>query len=61
MKHNPQILAAGKMGGEYLESIKKYDLSTLSLDEWHTFLEVVLRNYENKVNNLLTEEEIPLW
>lgn len=38
-------LAAGKQAGEYLESIKTYDLRELSLEQWQTLCEVMCVNY----------------
>lgn len=55
-------LHGGKNGGEYLESIGKYNLTELSKDEWLTFLECVCKNYhENYNKNTLTinDDEIP--
>lgn len=39
-------LTAGERAGEYLDEIKKYDLSKLSKDEWHTFLLMIIDNYQ---------------
>lgn len=39
---------AGRMGGEYLESIGIFDLSKLSKDQWNTFLECVCLAYETE-------------
>ncbi len=33
------------MGGEYLDSIARTDLATLSPDEWLTFVEAVVTGY----------------
>lgn len=41
------IAAAGPLAGEYLESIGKTDLATLSEAEWLTFLEVVVTAYQD--------------
>jgi hypothetical protein len=32
----------GAMGGEYLDSLGKTDLAQLSVDEWHTLIEVIV-------------------
>ena len=56
--HDPQdweIIAVhhgGSMGGEYLESINKSDLSQLTEEEWQTFLTVVCLNYHAEHNRL---------
>lgn len=36
-----RCVRAGKAGGEYLDSIKKYDLRELSKAEWDQFIECV--------------------
>lgn len=35
----------GEKGGEYLDSINKSDLASLSLDEWETFIRCVVTGY----------------
>ena len=40
------MIKAGQMGGEYLESIGKTDLSLLSQQEWQTFLKCVCLEYD---------------
>jgi len=37
--------SAGKMGGEYLESINQYDLRLLTPEQWRTFLECVCKEF----------------
>ncbi len=37
--------AGGEMGGEYLDSINKTDLATLTEFEWQTFLDCVLKEF----------------
>lgn len=52
----------GDMGGKYLESIGKYDLSSLSKEEWLTFVELVCRNYHIKLvtpDNDILDDDIP--
>ncbi len=41
------VREAGAVGGEYLESIGKFDLSALSEDEWMTFLQAVIGTYND--------------
>ena len=43
---------AGQMGGEYLDSIKKYDLRYLTQDEWSVFTQVVCNNYHLRLVEL---------
>lgn len=39
------IRRGGEMGGEYLESVRKTDLSRLTETEWLTFVEAVITGY----------------
>ena len=39
------IVAGGQLGGEYLESLGKTDLVTLTEAEWTTFVEAVVTGY----------------
>ena len=41
-------LYGGRNGGEYLESIGKFNLAELTKEEWLTFLECVCKNYHLK-------------
>lgn len=46
--NNTELMSAemsGKKGGEYLESIGKFDLSKLSKSEWMSFLEIICGEY----------------
>lgn len=43
------IQAASPMAGEYLDSIGKTDLATLTDTEWLTFLEVVITAYQDEL------------
>lgn len=54
MEENEKLayLHGGKNGGEYLDSIKKYNLSELSVEEWLSFLECVCKNYHLKFIDL---------
>lgn len=38
----------GNQGGEYLESIKVFDLAKLTPAQWATFCEVICMNYHAK-------------
>ena len=42
------VEAGGKMGGEYLESIGKFNLMELSREEWLIFCECVCKEYHEK-------------
>ena len=39
------IAHGGVLAGEYLESLGKSDLASLSLEEWNAFLEVIVTGY----------------
>jgi hypothetical protein len=43
----------GAMGGEYLESIGKTNLAQLSIDEWHTLIEVIVTGYCDHLRDLV--------
>ena len=39
---------ASKNAGEYLNELQKFDLKTLSKDEWMELINVITKNYELK-------------
>jgi hypothetical protein len=41
------LQCAGQAGGEYLDSIGKFNLEALSGDEWTTFLQAIIGKYED--------------
>jgi hypothetical protein len=41
------VREAGEVGGQYLESINKFNLMELSEDEWLTFLQAVIGTYND--------------
>ena len=45
------MLQAGKSGGDYLESIEKFDLSALTQSEYMTFIESVITTYLDELRN----------
>ena len=49
------LLKGGEAGGEFLESIGKTDLASLSFDEWMSFIEKVIRTYEKTCMDLYTD------
>lgn len=53
------IAAASPMAGEYLESIGKTDLATLTEAEWLTLLEVVVTAYQDELARRLDAERRP--
>lgn len=44
--------AAGERGGEYLDSIGKTDLATMTLDEWQVFIQVVVGGYVERMDEI---------
>lgn len=45
IREETAIMRGGRMGGEYLESIGKFSLDTLSADEWKTFLFCIFKEF----------------
>ena len=39
------ILRGADMAGEYLDSLGRTDMGLLSVDEWHTLIEVIVAGY----------------
>jgi hypothetical protein len=50
----------GMAGGEYLESIGKTDLVTLTEGEWDTFVEVIVTGYCDHLRELATQDRARL-
>ena len=50
------FVRGGEMGGEYLDSIAKTDLATLSPDEWLTFVEAVVTGYCDHLRELAARD-----
>lgn len=50
------IDSGGEMGGEYLESIGKFDMSKLSAIEWHQFLRCVVGGYTESLQTQEAEQ-----
>jgi hypothetical protein len=48
--------AASPLAGEYLESIGKTDLATMSEDEWMTLLDVVVTGFQDNLIRLKSSE-----
>ena len=46
------MTVCGQMGGEYLESIGKSDLATLTETEWDRFLDAVVTGYCDHLREL---------
>lgn len=46
----------GAMGGEYLDSLGKTDLGQLSVDQWHTLIEVIVTGYCDHLHGLAGQD-----
>jgi hypothetical protein len=46
----------GAMGGEYLDSLGKTDLAQLSVEEWHTLIEVIVTGYCDYLRDLAAHD-----
>ena len=46
----------GVMAGEYLDSLGKTDLAQLSIDEWHTLIEVIVTGYCDHLRDLAGQD-----
>ena len=55
------ITHAGMMGGEFIDSIKVYDLTKLTVEQYNTFVECVVTGYQNHLSRLspIKESELP--
>jgi hypothetical protein len=50
------IAHGGAMAGEYLDSLGKSDLAQLSVEEWHTLLEVIVTGYCDHLRALAAQD-----
>ena len=46
----------GEMAGEYLDSLRRTDLAQLSVEEWHTLIEVIVTGYCDHLRALAGED-----
>jgi hypothetical protein len=46
----------GVMAGEYLDSLGKTDLAQLSIEEWHTLIEVIVTGYCDHLRDLAAQD-----
>lgn len=53
------LYGASNFAGEYLESIGKTDLASLSEDEWMTLMEATVTGYQEKLQNLVAGRTEP--
>ena len=54
------MATGGQMGGEYLESIGKSDLATLSEEEWALFLDAIVTGYCDHLRALAAKDRTRL-
>jgi hypothetical protein len=54
------IAAASPVAGEYLDSIGKTDLATLTEAEWLTLLEVIVTAYQDELARRLDRARNPM-
>ena len=54
------MIAGGKAGGEYLESIGKTDFVALTEAEWDTFVEVIVTGYCEHLRELAAQDRARL-
>ncbi len=57
---NAAMAHGGQMGGEYLDSIGKTDLATLTVPEWHCFIEAVVTGYCDHLRELAAQDRARL-
>lgn len=53
------LAEAGDEAGAYLQKIDKFDLASLSREEWLHFLKLVLTSYEQKMRERLLSQVAP--
>ena len=51
--------AASEPAGAYLEQLGKTDFSTMTVEEWMTFIETVCAGYHEKLRELVDSGEPP--
>ena len=60
IKEQQAALEAGERGGKYLETINKFDLRTLTKDEWLTFVGLICREFQIRFDELtLSLSDLP--
>ncbi|CAK0745765.1 hypothetical protein CCP2SC5_1380002 [Azospirillaceae bacterium] len=50
----------GRMGGEYLESLRRTDLAQLTVEQWRTFIEAVVTGYCDHMQALTGRDQARL-
>lgn len=54
------MIAGGKAGGEYLDSLGKTDLAMLSEQEWDIFVEAIVTGYCDHLRELAAKDRARL-
>lgn len=54
------MIAGGRAGGEYLESLGRTDLTLLTELEWDTFVEVIVTGYCDHLRDLAAKDRVRL-
>lgn len=54
------LIAGGKSGGEYLESLARTDLALLTEQEWDTFVEAIVTGYCDHLRELAAKDRARL-
>lgn len=47
------LQAASDMGGEFLDALKKTDLDTITVEEWHQFVECIVTGFQDRLRELV--------
>ena len=50
---------AGQIGGEYVESVGRTDLSAWSEKEWATLIDVVVTAFQDKLREAYAQQPVP--
>jgi hypothetical protein len=50
------ILHGAQMAGEYLDNLGRSDLALLSVEEWHTLIEVIVTGYCDHLRSLAGQD-----
>jgi hypothetical protein len=61
LTHAEQVAAeaGGDAAGQWLDSISKTDLATLTREEWAEFLRLIIDGYQCKLRHMMAHDYIP--
>jgi hypothetical protein len=54
------ILHGADMAGEYLDSLGRTDMALLSVEEWHTLIDVIITGYCDHLRSLAGQDRCHL-